>query len=335
MTVNELRNNYGKYLSKIKGDIREVLDSKALTRRQLIEAVTKRSAMTEAELKDRSAGSVFTMYRSIIGTAIGKMQKYGDIVDDEGGYISLCKPVSTIVKETELAPFITDRIKERAYTRREITELAVKYFGADKTVETWDDETIEALTAALLSDLTRRGKLRCIGGRYSIGSDTVLIKKPNSVFEEFIAMLNSKGGEFFESFSAMLLDSYYRSCGATVSSCNVIGGSDDGGIDVMLSVTDKLGFRDVILVQCKQKANSNVTPKEVKEFVGAFYVDKGTRGIFMTTSRFHKEAASIINSLPNVTQIDGARLFEMAKTCRIGIKEENGAFFVDKAFFGA
>lgn len=335
MTVNELRNNYGKYLSKIKGDIREVLNGKALTRRQLIEAVTKRSAMTEAELKDRSAGSAFTMYRSIIGTAIGKMQKYGDIVDDEGGYISLCKPVSTIVKETELAPFITDRIKERAYTRREISELAVKYFGADKTAETWDDESIEALTLALLSDLTRRGKLRCVGGRYSIGSDTVLIRKPNSVFEEFIAMLNSKGGEFFESFSAMLLDSYYRLCGATVSACNVIGGSDDGGIDVMLSVTDKLGFRDVILVQCKQKTNSNVTPKEVKEFIGAFYVDKGTRGIFMTTSRFHKEAAAIINSLPNVTQIDGARLFEMAKTCRIGVKEENGALIVDKAFFGA
>lgn len=335
MTVNELRSNYGKYLSKIKGDIREVLNGKALTRRQLIEAVTKCSEMTDAELKDRSAGSVFTMYRSIIGTAIGKMQRYGDIVDDDGGYISLCKPVSTIVKEAELAPFITDRIKERAYTRREMTELAVKYFGADKTEESWDNESIEALTSVLLSDLTRRGKLRCIGGRYSISSDTVLMKKPNSVFEEFIAMLNSKGGEFFESYSAMLLDSYYRLCGATVSACNVIGGSDDGGIDVMLSVTDKLGFSDVILVQCKQKTNSNVTPKEVKEFVGAFYVDKGTRGIFMTTSRFHKEAAAIVNSLPNVTQIDGARLFEMAKTCRVGVKEENGVFAVDKAFFGA
>ncbi len=334
MTVNELRNNYGKYLSKIKGDIREVLDGRALTRRQLIEAVTKRSAMTEAELRDRSAASVLTMYRSIIGTAISKMQKYGDIVDDESGYISLCKPVSTIVKETELAPFITDRIKERAYTRREMSELAVKYFGADKTADTSDDDSIEELTATLLSDLTRRGKLRCVGGRYSLGSDTVLIRKPNSVFEEFIAMLNSKGGEFFESFSAMLLDSYYRSCGSTVSACNVIGGSDDGGIDVMLEVTDKLGFRDVILVQCKQKTNSTVTPKEIREFVGAFYVDKGTRGIFMTTSRFHKEAAAIVNSIPNVTQIDGARLFEMAKICRIGLKEENGTFSVDKAYFG-
>ena len=335
MTVNELKNNYGKYLTEIKGDIREVLNGKALTRRQLIEAVTKRSSMTPAELKDRSAGSALTMYRSIIGTAIGKMQRYGDIIEDDGGHISLCKPVSTIVKEAELAPFIVDRIKENAYTRREMSELAVKYFGADKTEETWDDRSIEALTATLLGDLTRRGKLRCTGGRYSIGSDSVVIKKPGSVFEEFIAMLNSKGGEFFESFSAMLLDAYYRSCGMTVTACNVIGGSDDGGIDVMLDVTDKLGFRDLILVQCKQKSNSNVTPKEVKEFVGAFYVDKGTRGIFMTTSRFHKDAATIVNSLPNVTQIDGARLFEMAKACRVGIKEENGAFVIDKAFFGA
>ncbi len=335
MTVAELRSNYSKYLSRIKGDIRESLNGKALTRRQLIDAVAKRSGMTDAELKDRSAGSVLTMYRSIIGTAIGKMQKYGDIISDESGYISLCKSVATIVKEAELAPFIVDRIKERAYTRREMTELAVSYFGADKTESTNDDESIETLTVTLLGELTRRGKLRCIGGRYSIGSDTVIIKKPGSVLEEFISMLNSKGGEFFESFSAMLLESYYRSCGMTVTACNVIGGSDDGGIDVMFDVTDRLGFRDVILVQCKQKTNSNVTPKEVKEFVGAFYVDKGTRGIFMTTSRFHKDAAAVINTLPDIAQIDGARLFEMAKLCHVGIKEENGVFSVDRSFFGA
>ncbi len=334
MTVSELKKDYGRYLSKIKSDIRETLDGRSLTRRQLIDAVAKRSGMSETELKDRSAGSVLTMYRSIVGTAIGKMQKYGDIVSDEKGNISLCKPVATIVKEAELAPFIVDRIKERAYTRREMTELAIAYFGADKTETQEDDESISDLTLKLLGELTRRGKLRCVGGRYSIGSDTVLIKKPGSVLEEFLAMLNSKGGEFFESFSAMLLESYYRSCGMTVSACNVIGGSDDGGIDVMIDVTDRLGFRDIVLVQCKQKSNSNVTPKEVKEFVGALYVEKGTRGIFMTTSRFHKEAASVINALPNVTQIDGARLFDMAKSCRMGIKEENGAYSVDRAFFG-
>lgn len=334
MTTEELRTDYGLYLKKIKSDIRDILDGKDQKRKDVLDKAMALSGLTKEELSDRSASGVSSMYRSIIGTALAKMQKYGDIRIDAGGMVSLIKSPLIIVKEAELAPYLMDRVKDNAITKDELISSAVNYFGLKETETTADEKAMERLASRLLGDLVKRGKLRYVGGRYTIGSDSIVIKRPGSVYEEFIAFLNSKGGEFFESYSAMLLESYYRFAGMKVSSCNVIGGSDDGGIDVMLCVSDWLGFSDKVLVQCKQKSNLNVTLKEVKEFVGAFYVEKGTRGIIMTTSRFHRDAATLINSVDNVIGIDGIKLYEIAKHCLCGINEENGVYSVDYSFFG-
>ncbi len=334
MNASEIRSDYKKYLNKIKGDVRDILGGGDMKRRDLIDKIVLRSGLTKEQLADRSASGAASLYRSIAGTALVKMEKYGDISISESGMVSLIKAPAVIVREAELAPYLIDKLKTRAYTKSELVSLAVSYFGAAETETDADEKQIEKHTAKLLSELTKRGKLRYTGGRYSIGSDSIVIKKPGSVYEEFISFLNSKGGEFFENYSAMLLDSFYKCAGMTVSACNVIGGSDDGGIDVMLMVSDWLGFSDKLLVQCKQKSSSFVTLKEVKEFVGAFYVEKGTRGIFMTTSRFHRDAASVISTLPDIVALDGAKLFEIAKNCGCGIRRENDSFFVDYSFFG-
>lgn len=324
MNVSEIKAEHKKYLEKIKGDIRDILSGGEMKRRELIDKVVLRSGLTKEQLADRSAAGAASLYRSIVGTALVKMERYGDITVDPDGTVSLIKAPAIIVREAELAPYLIDRLKSRAYTKSELTSLAVSYFGADKTESDADEKAIEKHTA----------KLRYTGRRYTIGSDSIVIKKPGSLYEEFIAFLNSKGGEFFENYSAMLLDSLYKCAGMTVSACNVIGGSDDGGIDVMLRVSDWLGFSDKVLVQCKQKTNSFVTLKEVKEFVGAFYVEKGTRGIFMTTSRFHRDAAAVISALPDIVAIDGAKLFDIAKHCACGIRQENEAYCLDYSFFG-
>ncbi len=334
MNVSEIRADYKYYLNKIKSDIREILGGGEMRRKELIDKVVLRSGLTKEQLADRSASGAMSLYRSIVGTALVKMEKYGDVAISSSGMVTLIKAPALIVKEAELAPYLIDHLKTRAYTKDELIKLAVAYFGADKTETDADEKAIAKLTSRLLPELTKRGKLRYIGGRYSIGSDSIVIKKPGSVYEEFIAYLNSKGGEFFENYSALLLDSFYKCAGMSVAACHVIGGSDDGGIDVMLKVSDWLGFSDKVLVQCKQKSSSFVTLKEVKEFVGAFYVEKGTRGIFMTTSRFHKDAAAVISSLPNIVAIDGAKLFDIAQNCGCGVRKENDACYVDYSFFG-
>ena len=335
MTVEEIKSNYKAILKKCKKDILELLKNGESPRRDVIDYVVENSGMSADELSDRSASGAFSLYRSIVGTALQDMKKYGDIVINEYNTVSLKKKPSVIVKESELAPYIINLLKTRAMTFAELAESATVYFGAAETPDFDDDVSIKRVMERLMPDLVRRGKISYTGGRYSIGSDMIIIKRPHSVFEEFIAFLNSKGGEFFESYSAMLLEKYFLISGKTVSACNVIGGSDDGGIDVTLTVSDWLGFKDNVLVQCKQKTNSNVTLKEVKEFVGAFYVEKGTKGIFMTTSRFHRDASSVLSSLRDIVAIDGRKLFDIAKKCSCGIIQDGSEYVMDYGFFYA
>lgn len=335
MTSEEIKKNYKAYLKKCKRDILEILKDGPKPRKSVMDAAVARSGMTEGELKDRSASGSLTVYRSIVGTALADMKKYGDISIDGKETVSLKKKPSVIINEAEIAPYILNLLQSHAMTEGELAERATVYFGATETLTLDDDEAVRRTVEKLLPSLVKRGKISRIGGRYSIGSDMIVMKRPTSVLEEFISFLNSKGGEFFESYSAMLLERYFTFCGKTVESCNVIGGSDDGGIDVMLTVSDWLGFRDKVLVQCKQKATANVTLNEVKQFVGAFYVEKGTKGIFMTTARFHREATSVINGLRDIVAIDGERLFGISKKCSCGIiSDENGSCSVDYGFFG-
>ena len=335
MTVEEIKNNYKPYLKKAKRDILEILKKGPAQRKDIIDTAVTLSGMTEAELKNRAAGGSLALYRSLVGSALSDMQKYGDISVSESGAVTLKKKPAVIIGEAEIAPYIINLLQSRALNAEEITEKATVYFGAAETLTLEDDAAIKRTVARLLPSLVKRGKISYMGGRYSLGSGMILVKKPSSVFEEFISYLNSKGGEFFENYSAMLLERYFISCGKLVGACNVIGGSDDGGIDVMLTVADWLGFEDTVLVQCKQKSNSNVTLNEVKQFVGAFYVEKGTKGIYMTTSRFHRDATTVINGLRDIVAIDGRKLFDIAKKCSCGIVEKDGQYAVDYGFFGA
>jgi restriction endonuclease Mrr len=333
MTVAEIKRDYKLHQKRIKAQIPEILSDGPLKRKLLIDAIVERSPLSETEKNDMTASGILSLYRSIAGTAIQALERYGDIEINEYNEIKLKKAPSVIVREAEIARYLLELLKESTLTAKQISDKTLVYFGADKTEALDDDEEIEHRTKYLLKDLVKRGKLQFSFGKYALCPETIIIKKPKSLFEEFIAMLNSKGGEFFENYSAMLLDKYYQSIGMRVGYCNVIGGSDDGGIDVILTVSDHLGFQDKIVVQCKQKNGSNVTLKELKEFVGAFYVEKATRGIFMTTSRFHKDASLLFAELGDIIPIDAPKLFEIAKACECGLKKENDTYLIDKEMF--
>ena len=151
---------------------------------------------------------------------------------------------------------------------------------------------------------------RNIHGKYYLSEE---IECAVDSFDRFIKSLNSSGGEGFERFGAILLRSFYEKSGVTVDECNVTGGSDDGGVDIVVRITDKLGFKDFICVQAKARRNAHVTLKEVREFIGAMHTQNGTKGIYLTTSVFHPDAEKLLNDVPHVTGIDGARIYALAK----------------------
>lgn len=97
----------------------------------------------------------------------------------------------------------------------------------------------------------------------------------------------------------------------------VTGRSHDGGIDGIIN-EDKLGL-DLIYIQAKRYNDSNsVGRKEVQAFVGA--MEKVQKGVFITTSKFTKDAVEFVKRQPkNIKLIDGELLADLVVKYHVGI----------------
>lgn len=93
--------------------------------------------------------------------------------------------------------------------------------------------------------------------------------------------------------------------------------SNDGGIDGVIN-EDRLGL-DVIYVQAKRWQNA-VGRKEIQSFVGALAGRQAHKGVFITTSDFHKSARDYARNLSQkVILIDGQKLAELMIEHNIGV----------------
>lgn len=98
-------------------------------------------------------------------------------------------------------------------------------------------------------------------------------------------------------------------------------GSDEG-IDGIIN-EDRLGL-DRIYVQAKRWKDNNVSRPEVQKFAGALDGQGATKGIFITTSNFTKEAIDFSENLYNkkIILIDGYKLAELMIEFNVGISTE-------------
>ena len=115
----------------------------------------------------------------------------------------------------------------------------------------------------------------------------------------------------------------------------VVGGSGDGGIDVIIN-QDPLGI-DSIYVQAKRWADRRVGPSDIREFSGALTSNGALKGVFITTSNFTRGAKEIANERagPKIILIDGEQLIQLMIDYGVGISLGN--FYqlkeVDMAYF--
>lgn len=84
-----------------------------------------------------------------------------------------------------------------------------------------------------------------------------------------------------------------------------VGGSNDGGIDVIAQKGGKRYF-----VQCKKFMTREVTPHDVRDFLGAItnVSNPADKGYFITTNKFTLAAEQTAEGNPRIELIDGARL---------------------------
>lgn len=96
--------------------------------------------------------------------------------------------------------------------------------------------------------------------------------------------------------------------------------SGDGGIDGIVN-EDPLGL-DAVYIQAKRYApNNNVGRPDIQKFVGSLTGESATKGVFVTTSDFSRDAVSYIERVQHrIVLINGRRLAQLMIENGVGVR---------------
>ena len=142
----------------------------------------------------------------------------------------------------------------------------------------------------------------------------------NKLAHELLSLVMSSSPEFFERLVIDLLVSMGYG-GSRSEAGERVGKSGDDGIDGIIK-EDKLGL-DTVCIQAKRWQNTVGRP-EIQAFVGSLAGNRARKGVFITTSRFSKEALEYVNRIEQkVVLIDGETLTEFMIDHNVGVSEES------------
>jgi restriction system protein len=136
---------------------------------------------------------------------------------------------------------------------------------------------------------------------------------------ELLARVLEQSPSFFERLIVDLLVAMGYG-GSHDDAARQLGKSGDGGIDGIID-EDRLGL-DRIYVQAKRYAAGTVVGRpEVQGFVGSLVGQGATKGVFVTTSSFSRQALEYAKGLQQrVILIDEARLTELMTEFGVGVR---------------
>jgi len=140
-----------------------------------------------------------------------------------------------------------------------------------------------------------------------------------SVAAELLAMTLDGTPTFFEDLVLDLL--HAMGYGASRAKLMRVGGSGDGGIDGIISL-DKLGLEKVY-VQAKRWRDNSIGRPQLQSFFGALAGRKASKGVFITTARFTREAEEFAAAVSDsIVLVDGARLTELMIEHGVGVSHK-------------
>jgi restriction system protein len=144
-------------------------------------------------------------------------------------------------------------------------------------------------------------------------------KLANNLANELLQQVKNVSPSQFENIVvALIVAMGYGGSPKDAKQAIAIGGVGDEGIDGIIS-QDKLGL-DRIYIQAKRWQNVTVGRPEVQKFAGALQGKHASKGIFMTTSYFTKEAQDFAKVIDNrIVLIDGNQLAELMIENDVGV----------------
>lgn len=133
--------------------------------------------------------------------------------------------------------------------------------------------------------------------------------------EDLLDRIAEQSPAFFEQLVLDVL--HAMGYGGTRDAAERLGQSGDGGVDGVIR-EDPLGL-DLIYVQAKRWANVVGRP-EIQKFFGALHGRRATKGVFITTSSFSREATEYADGVtPRVILVDGTELAQLMIEHSVGV----------------
>ena len=319
--------------SRIYQTTARILGSAPMERTRLVNACLSELGLTEQELSDNSAGGTKSMLRSRIGAVINEMHSRALILLDDFGKYYLVSERPVVIRIERCEKEILKALTEGPISKTDLRQRLKGAFGTEKTVSTRDDDMLATYMGQILKRLLADKTVLFTDGVYSLSPRlSAHADDINTILElksDFLQRLHAKGGEFFENYFMTLISKYSKKHGRKVIESYVTGGSSDGGIDGVIKTEDSLGFREITMVQTKNRVDIT-SETDVRGFYGAVCARRGTRGIFVTTSDFHDAAKAFIDGLDDLVGVNGDRIFSMAIECGHGIKKHSdGSLEID------
>jgi len=139
----------------------------------------------------------------------------------------------------------------------------------------------------------------------------------STVASQLLQRLREEDPEFLEHTVLKLL--HVMGYGSSEDDLQHLGGSGDGGVDGVIS-QDKFGI-DQIYVQAKRYGSGAVGEPAIRDFVGALSGKRATRGVFITTSAFSRDARDFAKSISQyrVILVDGEELVSLMIENKVGV----------------
>ncbi len=133
---------------------------------------------------------------------------------------------------------------------------------------------------------------------------------------ELLDQVFDQSPEFFEQLVLDVLHAMGYG-GSRHDAAERLGQSGDEGVDGVIR-EDRLGL-DLIYVQAKRWKNVVGRP-EIQKFFGALHGQRATKGVFITTSSFTKEAIEFADGVtPRIILVDGQELAQLMIEHAVGV----------------
>lgn len=254
-----------------------------------VEDLSDQFGLTAEERKELLPSKTQEIIFNRIGWARTYMKKAGLLEDTRRGVFRITERGQAVLAEN------LERLSTK-YLRRfeEFNEFQKKHNEKDSKDEN------EAISEATPEEMLEAG----------------YTKLSENLVDDILVNIAQCSPSFFEHLVVDLL--VHMGYGGSFSeAAQVVGKSGDEGIDGIIK-EDKLGL-DTIYIQAKRWKGVVGRP-EIQKFAGALLGQKASKGVFITTSSFTKEAEEYAASVDRkVVLIDGQKLASLMIEHNVGI----------------